>query len=59
MELAVLMSNKCEKNHSLLMEKGIMEDIIKLYNTEDILVKYNTIEIFSNLGETEHNACFL
>jgi hypothetical protein len=36
-----------------------MNDVVKIYDTDDILVKLSAIEVIQNMGNTVWNAEFL
>lgn len=59
MDIIIVMSNHSEEIHKLIVENGILENIIKLYSTNDILVKMNAVEIFSKIGESSWNADYI
>ncbi|KAL4463792.1 hypothetical protein ABPG72_012410 [Tetrahymena utriculariae] len=59
MELIVAMSNANERIHNKLVSKGLLEKSILLYQTDDLLVKLNAVEIFSYFGEKDYNSKYL
>lgn len=38
---------------------GLLEKAIKLYQTDDLLVKLNAVEIFSYFGDKDYNSKYL
>jgi hypothetical protein len=52
MELIIEISNSSEIGHKLFVENKLIEKAIGCYDTDDILVKLNSVEIFSRWGES-------
>jgi hypothetical protein len=59
MDLIIYYSNNSEKCHQYYSQAGIIEKALKCYDTDDILVKLNSVEILSKWGESDWNSSYL
>ena len=59
MDLIIDLSNLDRCVWETYMKSDLMLKVVAIYNTDDILVKLNAIELIQNLGNSQWNANFL
>jgi hypothetical protein len=59
MDLIVKISLLDAGKLNFLIERGLIEEIFKIFQTEDILVKLNAVEIISEFCDSHWNCAFI